>query len=199
MTPELIIFDCDGVLVDSERLVNRIEAEWLRDLGIVVTPTACRALLKGKTVAEIATLLETRLSRPLPPEWLYNRGMATANSLVQDLQACPGVTTVLETVTRRGIAKCVASQSPLPRVQPSLRVTGLAQYFGERVFTASMVARGKPAPELFLSAAERCGVAPEQCIGVCDVVWCSVIKVLPGKRSLSVTIHFPKEFDDFSH
>src|SRR5262245_12079299 len=86
MNPGLVIFDCDGVLVDSERLVNRIEAECLQELDIVATPTAVRALFKGKTVAEIVTILEERLGRPLPPAWLYTCGMATANGFVQELR-----------------------------------------------------------------------------------------------------------------
>lgn len=168
MNLELVIFDCDGVLVDSERLVNRIEADCLHELGLVATPAEVRMLFKGKTVAEIVTILEEQLGQALPPTWLYHWGMATANGFVHELREVADVRVVLDALIRRGISTCVASQSPLPRVQLALRITGLAHYFDARIYTASMVARGKPAPDLFLHAAAQCSVEPERCVVIED-------------------------------
>lgn len=163
-----VIFDCDGVLVDSERLVTQVESEHLKRLGLELSPEEARVEFLGLTVTDTAARIQQQIGGTLPPEWLHDWGMWTALMLTRSLRAVPGVSAVVEGLHRIGVPTCVASQSPLPRVQLSLAVTGLAQYFGERVFTASMVARPKPAPDLFQYAAEQMGVEPRSCIVVED-------------------------------
>ena len=163
-----VIFDCDGVLVDSERLVTQVESEHIKRLGLELSPEEARASFLGLTVTDTAARIQQQLGKSLPPEWLHDWGMWTALMLTRSLRAVPGVTAVVEGLHRNGVPICVASQSPLPRVQLSLAVTGLTQYFGERVFTASMVARPKPAPDLFKYAAEQIGVDPRSCVVVED-------------------------------
>jgi HAD superfamily hydrolase (TIGR01509 family) len=164
----LVIFDCDGVLVDSEPLVNRIEAEYFTQLGAPMSADEACAQFKGKTVEQVADALESRIGRKLSAEFGYDWAMSTALGLVNHLQAVAGVESLIEHVRSAGIQICVASQSPLPRVLLSLKVTGLERYFTGNVFTASMVAHPKPAPDLFLFAAERMGELPAQTIVIED-------------------------------
>lgn len=164
----LVIFDCDGVLVDSEMLVSRIEADYFTALGAPMTAQDVWAQFKGRTVEQVTEALEARIGRRLTPEFGYDLGMMTAFGLVEKLQPVPGVRELIESVQAAGIATCVASQSPLPRVRLSLRVTSLDKYFGGNVFTASMVASPKPAPDLFLFAAQRMGVLPADTIVIED-------------------------------
>lgn len=149
-------------------LVSRIEAEYFTALGVPMTAQEVWEQFKGKTVEQVTGAIEARLFRKLSPEFGYELGMTTALGLVRELQPVNGVRELIERVQAAGIATCVASQSPLPRVLLSLHVTDLEAYFGEDVFTASMVARPKPAPDLFLYAAQRMGVPPSQAIVIED-------------------------------
>lgn len=164
----LVIFDCDGVLVDSEPLVNRIEAEYFTSLGFHTTPDESRALFKGKTIQDVIDALEARLGKPVSASVAYDWGTSVALGLAQELQAIPGVERLIQRLQGASVPICVASQSPLPRVRLSLLTTGLDRYFGEDVFTASMVERPKPAPDLFVFAARRMGVDPKNTIVIED-------------------------------
>lgn len=163
-----IIFDCDGVLVESERLVTRIEAELLTRWGYPRTPEQLRSEFKGSTFLDMARTLEQRLAGRLPPDWMYLWAMETANLFRAELREVRGVRAVLEQLCAEGTPLCVASQSPLPRVRISLGVCDLERYFQGRVFCSSMVARPKPAPDLFLHAAASLGAAPERCTVIED-------------------------------
>jgi HAD superfamily hydrolase (TIGR01509 family) len=168
MRPKLVIFDCDGVLVDSEPIAQRVEVRLLAKLGLALDETQTRALFKGKTVTEVAAVMERELGLKLEPSWIYEWAMSTAHELARDLREVPGVRAVIEAFAKAGVLSCVASQSLLPRVQLSLAVTGLDRYFPQRVYTASMVARGKPAPDLFLHAARQLGAEPSACVVIED-------------------------------
>jgi HAD superfamily hydrolase (TIGR01509 family) len=166
--PELVIFDCDGVLVESERIVNAIESRELARLGIELAPDDVRRRFKGKTIDEDNAEVERIYGARVPASWVYDYAMATALGFVRGLRAVEGVERVIARVQAAGVASCVASQSPPARVALSLAVTNLAHYFGEHVFTASMVARPKPAPDLFLHAAAALGVSPAACVVIED-------------------------------
>lgn len=163
-----IIFDCDGVLVDSERLVCRIEADLLTAWGWPCTPQQHREAFKGRTFLDMARAIEERLAGRLPVDWMYQWAMAQANGFRAELREVRGVRAVIEGLLADGQALCVASQSPPGRVRLSLEVCDLARYFSPRVFTASQVARPKPAPDLFLYAAAQLGVAPDRCTVIED-------------------------------
>lgn len=163
-----VIFDCDGVLVDSEPLVNRLEADLVSQLGIPCTPDEARRRFKGKTVAGVAESLEADLGRPLSKDWIYDWGMATALGFVRELRPIEGVDAVVRALHERRIPIAVASQSPPARVALSLRLCKLDSYFGPHVYTASMVARPKPAPDLYLLAAARLGISPRECVVIED-------------------------------
>ena len=163
-----IIFDCDGVLVESERLVCRIEADLLTAWGWPCTPQQHRDAFKGRTFLEMARAIEERLAGRLPVDWMYQWAMAQANGFRAELREVRGVRTLIEHLLADGLALCVASQSPPGRVRLSLELCDLARYFGPRVFTASLVARPKPAPDLFLYAAAQLSVAPDRCTVIED-------------------------------
>lgn len=163
-----VIFDCDGVLVDSEPLVNRLEADLVSQLGIPCTPDEALRRFKGKTVGAVAESIEADLGRSLSKDWIYDWGIATALGFVRDLRAIDGVETVVRALHARGVPLAVASQSPSARVALSLRICGLDGYFGPHVYTASMVGRPKPAPDLYLLVAERLGVSPRECVVIED-------------------------------
>jgi phosphoglycolate phosphatase len=165
---KLVIFDCDGVLVDSEPLVNRIEAEYFTQLGVPMTGEQACAQFKGKTVEQVAQALEARLGRSLSVEFGYDWAMATALGLTQELAPVAGVQNAIERARAAGAAVCVASQSPLARVWLSLHVTGLDRYFAGNVFTSSMVPRPKPAPDLFLYAAEQLRICAQDAVVIED-------------------------------
>jgi HAD superfamily hydrolase (TIGR01509 family) len=165
---DAVIFDCDGVLVASERLVNDIEARLLSGLGLTLSAEEARARCKGRTVAEIAAALESQLQQRLPAEWCYEWGIYTALGFVKGLQPVPGVRGVLDRLAGRGTPLCVASQAPLPRVALCLQITDLARYFEDRVVTAALVPRPKPFPDVFLFAAARMGVEPGRCAVIED-------------------------------
>ena len=165
-----VLFDCDGVLVDSERLVCRVEAELLTRWGWPLTASEVRAQFQGRSFSSIARSIEQKLAGSLPDDWMYLWAMETAELFRAELREVSGVRAVLEQLVGQGTPIGVASQSPLPRVRISLGVCDLGRYFGTRVFSASMVARPKPAPDLYLYAAAQLGQAPERCLVIEDSV-----------------------------
>lgn len=165
---KLIIFDCDGVLVDSEPLANATESEHLARVGIQLTPAQARASFKGKTIGQVVALVQQSVAATLTAEWLHDLGMWTALAMVRALQPVSGVMPVLQSLRAAHIAMCVASQSSLPRVQLCLTLAGLESYFAGHVFTASMIARPKPAPDLFLYAAAQMRIDRTDCLVIED-------------------------------
>jgi HAD superfamily hydrolase (TIGR01509 family) len=164
----LVIFDCDGVLVDSEPLVNRVEAAFLSARGWSVTPAEMGALFKGHTFEETIRVIKERLPGGITEVGVYELAMATAQLFQKELAAVSGVHELVAAVRERGVPICVASQSALPRVRLSLQICRLDSFFADNVFTASMVPRPKPAPDLFLHAARTLGEPPETCIVIED-------------------------------
>jgi HAD superfamily hydrolase (TIGR01509 family) len=163
-----LIFDCDGVLVDSERLVNRVEARVLSRWGWDATPDELGATFKGRAFPEVAASIARHVQRPLPPDWMYDLAMEVADGMRRELREIPGVRSVLDRLRDAGVPLAVASQSALGRVRLSLGVCGLDGYFGAHLYTASMVARPKPAPDVYLHAAAGLGADPSDCIVVED-------------------------------
>ncbi len=163
-----IIFDCDGVLVDSEYLASRVEAEVLRDLGLELTLDEVHDLFLGKTVDGVLDLIGERVGNRPGAAFTYNWAFATAFAFMRELKPVAGIRAALEEFARRGYRMAVASQSPLARVRMSLAVTGLDEFFGDNICVTSMVARPKPAPDIYLFAAARLGAAPVDCIVIED-------------------------------
>lgn len=169
MRYDLVIFDNDGVLVDSEPISNRILAEYLTELG---HPTSYEESIRdymGSAMHRIHELVLERTGRTLPGDFddVFHRRVFTA--FERELVAVPGVVPVLEKLVADEVPYCVASSGSHERIRVGHRTTGLDRWFGDGlVFSAQDVGRGKPAPDLFLHAAERMGVAPERCAVVED-------------------------------
>jgi HAD superfamily hydrolase (TIGR01509 family) len=163
-----LIFDCDGVLIDSEYLASRVESEVGREVGLALTVEEAHDLFLGKTVDGVLDAIAVRTGQRPSSAWVYNWAFATAHAFVRELKAVEGLGVAVETLRRRGHRMAVASQSPLARVQLSLQVAGLAGQFGEHIYVTSMVARPKPAPDIYLLAAGKLGAAPADCVVIED-------------------------------
>lgn len=163
----LIIFDCDGVLVDSEFIACKIEAEELTRIGYVLSPEECIRRFSGKSQKTIMETVEGELGQPLPcgfAEQLENRIL---DALSKELEPIEGVEEILSRIPR----KCIASSGSPEKIQNSLKATGLVDHFlPQNIYSATMVQNGKPAPDLFLLASERMGRRPSQCIVVEDSI-----------------------------
>ena len=163
-----LIFDCDGVLVDSEYLASRVEAELIRDLGLPLSVEEVHDLFLGKTVDGVLDAIAARTGHRPSSTWAYNWAFATAHAFRQELKMVEGVGPVVETLRLRGYRMAVASQSPLARVKFSLQVAGFGDRFGDHLYVTTMVRRPKPAPDVYLLAAEKLGAAPGDCIVIED-------------------------------
>lgn len=161
----LVIFDCDGVLVDSERIAVRVDVAVLAELGWVMTEAEVVERFMGRTDAYMASQIEAHLGRPLAPGWEEPFQRLYREAFEAELKPVPGIVEALE-----GIATptCVASSGTHERIRYTLGLTGLYARFVGRIFSASDVARGKPAPDLFLHAAHRMGADPSECAVVED-------------------------------
>jgi HAD superfamily hydrolase (TIGR01509 family) len=163
--PGLVIFDCDGVLVDSEPIAMRVLLETLRDEGLLLDADTGYDRLLGRSLGDIRDMLACDFGLTLGDAALAGMRQRLHAAFRAELRATPGV---VEAVERLRTPFCVASSSQPERIRLSLEVTGLLQYFEGRIFSATMVARGKPAPDLFLHAAREMGFAPEACLVVED-------------------------------
>jgi HAD superfamily hydrolase (TIGR01509 family) len=164
----LVIFDCDGVLVDSEPLSLSVLSEALTGLGLPADiPYVTRHFL-GRQLATVRSHAESEHQLALAPGFEHELNARLVERFRRELQPIPHVAGLLGSLARHGVPCCVASSSDLARVRLSLEVTGLAAYFAGNLFTAEMVARGKPEPDLFLYAAERMQVAPADCLVIED-------------------------------
>ncbi|MFD0420143.1 HAD family hydrolase [Streptomyces sp. NPDC127108] len=169
MRYELVIFDNDGVLVDSEPISNTILAAYLTELG---HPTSYEESLRdymGGAMHRVHDLVLERSGQRLPDDFdevFHERVFA---AFKRELEPMAGAVEVLEKLTAEGVPFCLASSGSHERIRVGHRKTGLDKWFDDgRIFSSQDVGRGKPAPDLFLHAAERMGVAPDKCVVVED-------------------------------
>jgi HAD superfamily hydrolase (TIGR01509 family) len=161
----LVIFDCDGVLVDSEPLAMRVLLETIAEAGAVIDVPQGYASFLGRSLASVTDILRTDYGVDLGPDALDRMRERLYGLFRQELQPIPGIADALAAMP---VPFCVASSSQLERIRLSLDVTGLRRFFGDRIFSASMVAHGKPAPDLFLHAAREMHIEPARCIVIED-------------------------------
>ena len=160
----LVIFDCDGVLVDSEVLSCRIDAEFLTEIGVPYTAEEIARQFLGVSLKTMISRIEADRNCKLPDDFGDRLNRRLFTSFETDLKPIEGVR---EAILSLPYPRCVASSSLPERIALSLRVTGLSDLF-DHIFSASEVPRGKPAPDLFLHAAERMGTSPESCLVIED-------------------------------
>lgn len=166
--PDLVIFDCDGVLVDSEPLSNAIFAEMLNELGLAVTLDDMYEWFLGRSMSQCMAKVMTLLGREPPDGFLDEYRRRVFRAFRQDLKAVPGVSVVLDELDAKGLPYCVASSGEPEKIRETLGTTGLLPRFEGRLFSVIEVENPKPAPDVFLHAAHRMGARPERCIVVED-------------------------------
>jgi HAD superfamily hydrolase (TIGR01509 family) len=162
---DLVIFDCDGVLVDSERLAVKIDVKILSQLGWEVTEDEVIDRFVGLSDSHFKRAVEAQIGRRLPDNWEDEFRPLYRTALAQELTAVDGVIEALDQIT---IQSCVASSGTHEKMRYTLGLTKLYDRFDGRIFSATEVSHGKPAPDLFLYAAERMGVSPADCVVVED-------------------------------
>ncbi len=165
MRPELIIFDCDGTLVDSEVLGNRVLVEVVAEHGLELSVAEALQAFRGGKMADCVVELERRLGRALPDDFVAEVRRRTSDAFKRSLEPVPGALDLVRAL--RG-AKCVASSGPRAKIELSLSLTGLLPHFQGQIFSSYEVGTWKPDPGLFLHAARTMGVPPERCAVVED-------------------------------
>ena len=180
---DLVIWDCDGVLIDSELLSVQADRECLAEDGIDLSAEEILDRYTGISMAGMLSDLEARFGRKLRD--FAARHRERLNRLFEaELRPIPGIAAVLDSLACR---VCVASSATPERLQHALSLVGLYDRFHPHIFSAAHVARGKPAPDLFLHAAERMGVAPQRCIVIEDSLPGIVAAVAAGMPAIGFT------------
>ena len=165
----LVVLDCDGVLVDSERLNVELDVRAIGELGWPITREEVIARHVGLSEADATADIESVIGRPIPPEWVARWRERYQAAYDSELEAVPGVGAAIEDLVADGWAVCAATSGERSATWRKLTRCGLEGWFADAsVFTAADVARGKPAPDLFLWAAQRMGVGPDRCVVVED-------------------------------
>ena len=163
--PRLVIFDCDGVLVDSERLAIKVDVDVMSRVGWRLTEAEAIEQFVGLSMAQIRAKVEARIGRCLPGTWEEDFNASLRQRYQAELRPVEGIVEALDSIEH---GSCVASSGTHDKIRFSLSLTGLYSRFSGRIFSASEVSNGKPAPDLFLHAAKSMGVRPKDCAVVED-------------------------------
>jgi HAD superfamily hydrolase (TIGR01509 family) len=177
---DLIIFDCDGVLVDSEVISCRAHAETLTRHGYPITAEQVLQRFLGVSDREARLAIETEMGRRLPADFETQIGKAALQRYGSELRA---IAHVRETIAALDLPKCVASSGTPDKIRHGLTCAGLYEHLAPHIFSAVQVERGKPAPDLFLFAAEQMGAAPKRCVVIEDSV-----PGVAGARAAGMTV-----------
>ena len=185
MERNLVIFDCDGVLVDSEPIANQVTAVLLGAHGLVLSPEEVASHYKGLSNPAMVAKIRTDWGVTLPSDFKSRLETAVWAHLEVNLQPVPGVAQAVAAVAQSGSALCVASSSPREYTRRKLTITRLLPHFANRLYSAEQVPRGKPFPDLFLYAASERGIAPGDCVVIEDSVPGVQAGVAAGMRVLA--------------
>lgn len=170
MNYDLIIFDCDGVLVDSEAVANPLLRDALAEHGLEMTVDQVVATYVGRSMPAVVSISEELLGRKLPEDFLDQLQIKTFAAFEENLKAVAGVETLIKALKKSGTDICVASSGSFEKMDLTLGLTNLRHYFGDHIFNSSQVARGKPYPDLYVYAADHMGVEPAKCLVIEDSV-----------------------------
>ena len=181
-----VIFDCDGVLVDTEHISNTVLAGLLTEAGLPTTLGDCMRDYRGRAMPSVIALATERHGEPLPADLSDRYYVAMAEVFARELQPVPGVVAALDRIT---LPSCVASSGPHDKMALTLRLTGLWERFEGRIFSATEVRHGKPAPDLFLHAARQMGFDPATTAVVEDSVPGVEAARAAGMRALAFARH----------
>jgi HAD superfamily hydrolase (TIGR01509 family) len=177
VTIQHIIFDCDGVLVDSEPLSMRIDVEILAENGVVMGEDEAHRRFVGKTFAAMIAEVTREFGASFPPGASSDKDRRLLDLYERELKPVPGIAEALHAIAMAPYS--VASNSPAQRVAEALRITGLTPHFGSRITTFEHVVNGKPEPDVFIEAARRVSADPAKCLVIED----SVTGVTAAKRA----------------
>jgi HAD superfamily hydrolase (TIGR01509 family) len=176
----LVIFDCDGVLVDTEAVANRFLARLLGECGIAVTYEDCRRRFVGRTIEAVQAMAEAGSGIALGPDWPAKVRAGTEQAFREaGVDAVPGAEAAIRALRAADVPYCVASSGRFSKMRTSLGAAGLLPLVEDVLFSAEQVAHGKPAPDLFLYAARSMGAAPADALVIED----TVPGVLAGKAA----------------
>ncbi|WP_055077395.1 HAD family phosphatase [Pseudanabaena sp. 'Roaring Creek'] len=189
---ELVIFDCDGVLVDSESIINRVFADTLTECGFPITYAEVTRLFVGKSVATSIEILQQIYGKPIPSNLLDINRERGIVAMKQELKAIAGITEILQALT---LPKCVASNSSPRHIRLALELTGLLDYFDGKLYSCHHVDRPKPFPDVYLYAASQMGYAPENCLVIED----SVTGVQAGYAAGMTVLGYAPSHSESSH
>lgn len=190
---DLVIFDCDGVLVDSEPIAARLTAEAVSELGWQMSPEVAKAEFLGDTFTNIIRRVEEHIGHPVPAEWPAKSQANLLRALERELSPVAGVRVAIEALQAAGVQLAVGSQGTHQKMQLTLGVTGLLPFFEGRIFSATQVERPKPAPDLFLLAAQTLGFAVSQTVVVEDSTRGVKAALAAGMRVLGYTASVGRE------
>jgi HAD superfamily hydrolase (TIGR01509 family) len=161
----LVIFDCDGVLVDSELITDRVFAQMLNELGIAISVEDMFERFVGRSMPQCLEIVTKLLGRPVPRPFIEEYQTRTATALKAELRAVPDIETVLAAMR---IPYCVASSGTHEKMHTTLGITGLLPRFRGKMYSVTEVAQSKPFPDVFLHAARQQGVMPADCAVIED-------------------------------
>lgn len=190
-----VIFDCDGVLVDSEKIAVKIDHEMLREVGLDITIDDVVHHFLGKSEAHFVEVAQGLLGAPLPEGWLSDNAARYKHAFERELTAVKGIEGVLENLS---LPYCVASNGTHEKMRLTLGKTGLLPLFEDSMFSSTQVSRGKPHPDLFLFAAEQMGWTVGNCLVVEDSKTGVEAALAAGMRVVAYAGGFIKH-DDFGH
>ncbi len=166
--PGAVLFDCDGVLVDSEKLMSVVFAGMLTEIGLPYTPADTIRTFMGRSMVSCMQIVAQQLGHAAPDDFLQRVDARAYAAFERDLEAVPGVEALLDLLDVHGVPFAVASSGSHDKMQKTLGITGLLPRMAGRITSATEVVHGKPSPDVFLLAAERLGVAPDECLVIED-------------------------------
>jgi HAD superfamily hydrolase (TIGR01509 family) len=184
----LVIFDCDGVLVDSELITSRVFTKMLNELGIALTETQAFEQFVGKSMAQCLEIVAGLLGHEVPRDFVQDYHRRITRALHSELKAVPGIEAALDGLRT---PYCVASNGSHEKMQVTLGKTGLLPKFKDKLFSVSEVARGKPHPDIFLYAADKSGVPPAACAVIEDTSTGVTAGVAAGMTVFGYCAHTP--------
>jgi HAD superfamily hydrolase (TIGR01509 family) len=190
MKPDLVIFDCDGVLVDSEPIANRVLATMLDELGLHLSQIEIFERFVGYSIPHCLKVIDNLLGRPAPRDFRSELQARTFAEFRTELRAMPGIEEALD---RLGAPFCVASSGDHEKMRTTLGITGLLPRFEGKLFSVTQVANGKPAPDVYLFAAAQCGADPATCVVVEDTPPGVQAGSAAGMTVIGFCAHTPEE------
>ncbi|WP_310621974.1 HAD family hydrolase [Flexibacterium corallicola] len=193
MPPRLVIFDCDGVLVDTETIANEILSRFAEDLGLDLSPEECQRRFQGLSLGAVKGELETLSACLLPINWIDQVRQADIKAFQKGIDPIANIEGQILRLKECSVPFCVASSGSYAKMHTTLGAAGLLKYFQEVLYSAQDVENGKPAPDVFLYAAREMGYTPDQCVVIED----SMAGIVGAKAAgMSVLAYMQNSFLD---